>query len=418
MRPQLFLKPALILTRRLGTLWVILLVLTALLLGGTHHDLLLFRTSFAIVALLVLLGSWLMRNRLAPLWLRPVELIFFNLAVFIVLGEGSLRLLNRYSPRALVVPRVLDSFRLEPGRDYGAGLHGNRFGYPGADHPLQKAPGAYRIAALGDSFAIGPAVAFQDNYLTLLEKAIPTVEVLNFGVAGTGPREYLEILQSHARAFGPDLVLVSFFIGNDVTETLAVPRGLDPRQFLLYLAAERGMRLLNRPSQAKNASDRLAGTGFSARQFLEIEARRLEVCRQPETELLEKKWERAMNRMDAIVQLCTKAGMRCAVVLIPDEFQVNDQVYEAARNRAGLVEADLILDHPQKRLRAFFATRGTPCLDLLPMFQRNAGSYAPRDTHWNARGNHLAAEAIARWLTTEGLVPVNHLASAPPPPIP
>ncbi len=187
---------------------------------------------------------------------------------------------------------------------------------------------------------------------------------------------------------------------------------------MLFLAAERGMRLLHRSGPAEGVSNRLAGAGFSESQFLDIEARRLEICRHPEPDLLEKKWDRALNRMDAIAQLCKKAGVRCAVVLIPDEFQVNDKVFEAARNTAGVGEADLILDHPQKRLRDFFAARGTPCLDLLPVFQRNPGAYAPRDTHWNVRGNHLAAEAIAHWLTNEGLIPVNHLAFGPPPPIP
>ena len=418
MRLPPILKTALILARRLVTLWVVLLAATALLMGGARHDQLLFRVALAASTIVLCVASWLLRDSSQPGWLRSIELIFFNLAVFLMLGEASLRLLNVYSPKALLLPRVLDSFRLEPGRDYGAGLRGNRLGYPGPDHPLQKTVNVYRVAALGDSFAIGPAVAYEDNYLSRLQQALPALELLNFGVAGTGPREYLEILQTHALAFKPDLVLVSFFVGNDVTEALAVPRGLDPRQFLLYLAAERGLRLLNRPAQHSDGADRLAGAGFSESQFLDIEARRLEVCRSPEPEILKKKWERALARMDAIVQMCAAAGARCAVVLIPDEFQVDAGVREAARMRAGLTEADLEMDGPQKRLRDFLADRDTPCLDLLPVFQQNQNSYAPRDTHWNARGNHLAAEAIARWLSVEGLVPVNRLASAPPPPIP
>ena len=415
MRSLLNLKFFLIFVRRLGTLWVLSLAVTALLIGGMRHDLLVFRIVLTVLAVVLALTSWALSKRPQPRWLRSGELVLFNVALFLVLAEGSLRLLNAYSATSLLLPRTLDSFRLEPGRDYGAGLRGNRLGYPGADRAFQKPANVYRIAALGDSFAIGPAVAFEDNYLTRLEQANPGVEVLNFGVAGTGPREYLEILESHALAFKPDLVLVSFFIGNDITETLAAPRGLDPRQFLVYLAAERGQRLLKRPPQGAAVADRLAGAGYSQSQFQEIEARRLEICRTPESDLLEKKWERAFARLGAIVQICAANKIRCAVVLIPDEFQVDDGVLAAAKDRAGIAETSLDMEYPQKRAREFLASRHTPCLDLLPVLKQNRGAYAPRDTHWNILGNRLAAEAITRWLSVENLVPVNQLAFAPPP---
>lgn len=413
-----FARSILILTRRLGTLWVLALALTAIFAGGSRHDQLVFRVAFTACAVLICVLSWKFRGRNLSPWLGSLELVACNLAIFLALGEGSLRLLSAHSSNALLVPNALDSFRLEPGRDYGAGLRGNRFGYPGPDHDLHRPSGSFRIAALGDSFAIGPAVAFEDNYLTRLERIIPGAEVLNFGVAGTGPREYLEILHAHALAFDPDLVLVSFFVGNDVTESLAVPRGLDPHQFSLYLALHRGLRILHRSSQQHGITDRLAGAQFSEDQFLEIEARRLEVCRTPVREALEKKWDRALNRLKAITQTCAAARARCAVILIPDEFQVNKQVLEAARTRAGMAEQDLNLELPQTRVRELLTGNETPCLDLLPVFRKNPDTYAPRDTHWNASGNHLAAQEIARWLTTEGLAPVSRLASAPPPPIP
>ena len=52
----------------------------------------------------------------------------------------------------------------------GAGLRGNGLGYSGHEFQQEKRPGVLRIAALGDSFALGPAVPFAANYLTLLER--------------------------------------------------------------------------------------------------------------------------------------------------------------------------------------------------------------------------------------------------------
>jgi hypothetical protein len=383
---------------------VLLLATVALLAGGTRHDQLTFRTLFALGLIGISLAMWLVERR-PPVWFAHADLLAFNLALFLLLGEVSLRLVSAHSSIALLLPNTLDSFRLEPGRDYGAGLRGNRLGYPGPDHEVHKPAGAFRIAALGDSFAVGPAVAFEDNYLTRLEAALPRAQVLNFGVSGAGPREYLEILRTHALTFEPDLVLVSFFVGNDVTESLAVPRGLDPHQYSLFLAAQRGLRMLERAKSNHNLKDRLAGASFSEAQFLEIEARRLEVCRNPVPLAIEKKWERALQRLAEIAQLCAKAEVRCGVVLIPDEFQVNKEVCEAARIRAGIPRETLNMELPQQRLSEFLAKRKIACLDLLPAFREAHDAYAPRDTHWNASGNRLAAREIAGWLRQNGLLP-------------
>ena len=83
-----------------------------------------------------------------------------------------------------------------------------------------------------------------DNYLTLLEKRLAGVEVYNFGVASAGPREYLSILRRDVWTYQPDLVLASVFVGNDITETLATPRHLDPQQHALYLLCHRSWRLV------------------------------------------------------------------------------------------------------------------------------------------------------------------------------
>jgi hypothetical protein len=49
-------------------------------------------------------------------------------------------------------------------------------------------------------------------------------------------------------------------------------------------------------------------------------------------------------------------------------------------------------------LRAFFAERDVPCLDLLPTFAGVSDAYAVHDTHWNVRGNSLAAGRIREWI--------------------
>jgi hypothetical protein len=341
-------------------------------------------------------------HRLEPL--RPsfqvIEVVLTNVALALLLSEGALRIFATWSGDSVLLRAAVDGYRLTPGRDYGGGLRGNSLGYPVPEFQCEKQRGVYRIAALGDSFAIGPAVPFADNYLTRLDHLLPHAEVYNFGVAGIGPREYLLILQRDVWRFQPDLILLSIFVGNDITETLSTPRHLDPRQHALYLLCQRAWRIGwgTESRDDTRAEQRLAGPPLSLAAFRAVEARRLAVCLRSPPEGLEKKWQRALSYLTEIVKDCKRYNTPLAVVLIPDEFQVNLVVRADALNDAGVNQVAVDLELPQRRLSAFFQGQHVACLDLLPAFTNAPDTYAVRDTHWNARGNRLAADEINRWL--------------------
>jgi hypothetical protein len=359
--------------------------------------------------------------------LRVIEVIGVNLALTLILAESLLRAFASFTGSSWVVSNALDAYRLTPGRDYGGGLHGNSLGYPGRDFDPHKSAGVYRIAALGDSFAVGPTVPFADNYLTLLASGFgpngaqrqgsnayvengpqAQTEVYNFGVSGVGPREYCLILRRHVWNFQPDLVLVSIFVGNDITETLATPRHMDPSQHATYILASRAGRLLAEywrrhweggKGQGSGVSkvERCGGT-LSEKTFREVEARRLAVCLKSPPASLEKKWQSALAYLERLIKECRSRNVPVAFVLIPDEFQVNPGVLELAFRENSLARDAVDLDLPRRRLRQFFAERQVPCLDLLPDFDGVPDTYTPHDTHWNVRGNRLAAERVGEWL--------------------
>jgi hypothetical protein len=401
--------------RRLLVGVLLIYVAVSLALGGSPHA----RTTFHLLALLWLLvvAAWTSRSlrshqleaaspasgkRLARAG-RVLELLATNVALTLLLAEVCLQALAARAGYSPLLNSTLDAYRLSPGHDYGGGLRGNSLGYPGPDIAPTRSPGTVRVAALGDSFAVGPAVPFADNYLTRLQDALPGVEVCNFGVSGAGPREYRDVLARDVWRVRPDLVLVSVFVGNDITEWLPAPRHLDPRGHALYLLCERGWRLVRerrrQPAQAPGSvPDRLGAAGLSGAAFRDVEARRLAVCLTPPLPALERKWVRALAHLDRLVRDCRARAVPVAFVLIPDEFQVNPAVLEQAVRDANRARAAVDLDLPQRRLMAFCSTRGVPCLDLLPAFRGVPDTYAPRDTHWNVRGNRLAADALAAWL--------------------
>jgi len=91
----------------------------------------------------------------------------------------------------------------------------NSFGMPNDEVPLEKAPGVFRIAFVGDSisanFELRPRPEIYLNVLarTLnLERRGWRFEALNFGVNGYGILQELQMLRTRVGRFHPDLVVL------------------------------------------------------------------------------------------------------------------------------------------------------------------------------------------------------------------
>ena len=88
-----------------------------------------------------------------------------------------------------------------------------------------KPAGAYRIAVLGDSIVAALQVDHAQVFTSLLQRRLNaesvrgrSVEVLDAGVDGYGTAQELLILRHHVALFAPDLVLLSMYLGNDITD--------------------------------------------------------------------------------------------------------------------------------------------------------------------------------------------------------
>ena len=77
-----------------------------------------------------------------------------------------------------------------------------------------------RIAGMGDSFTWGVGVKDSDRFTDIVEnKSNEKYEVLNFGVSGYGPLRYL-IQLDKVLEFNPDIVLLTFCLGNDFVDNV------------------------------------------------------------------------------------------------------------------------------------------------------------------------------------------------------
>ena len=97
----------------------------------------------------------------------------------------------------------------------------NADGLLGKTYPVNRVPGKYRIAVLGDSHTSGEAVDPESKFAGVWEKNLSNklstgVEVINFGVGGTGTWQQLQMFHIKARKYKPDLTIIAFCWCNDI----------------------------------------------------------------------------------------------------------------------------------------------------------------------------------------------------------
>jgi hypothetical protein len=252
------------------------------------------------------------------------------------------------------------------GRFKGATLRTNKWGLHDKDYEKTPPPGCLRIAVLGASHAMGSGVAREDTFEAVIERRLNRerpgrcYEVLNFAVYGYGALLQIEVLETRALEFHPDVIL---YVGHP-EDTLRVVRFLTAR----VIAGER------LPFDDLGAI--VGQAGVTSDMPDRIVAQRLEPFG---GEILTTLYRR-MARVTASRGLC--AGF-VFMPMIPDMTYATD----VAREKRLPQEA------------------GFDLLDLTGVYDvpnRNALWVAEWDAHPNAKGHALVADRLYSLLTANG----------------
>jgi hypothetical protein len=225
----------------------------------------------------------------------------------------------------------------------------------------------------------------------------------------------------------PDLVVVGFFVGNDFTDE----RGQELADVQSGRAIElsytlRLVRNLGRVWAQRTAGESWQppesidpGSGecgreldpgrravepprFAEKDYFILEGARMQICsRARRQDFLEAAAEvvAVFERFDAEVRA---AGSELVVMMIPDEYQVDEGLRDRVLVHLGESIDEYDIDSPQRHLADALAGIGVRTVDLLPRFRsaaRNRRLYWPLNTHWNPAGHALAAEVLAEELT-------------------
>jgi hypothetical protein len=333
-------------------------------------------------------------------FLRAIRDVVIISLITLVSLEIGLRIFHHFRPLPIFYDNSYNRFRIRAHMPV-YGFQTNSRGFYDVERAREKAPGAYRVLGIGDSFAFG-IVPHEFNFLTLLEHQIkrvrPGFEIVNMGIPGLSPREYLALLLNEGLELKPDMVLLSFFVGNDFAETAKIDRIFRisyTANIVKYLYAV-GTKVGDLGGTTGPSAYNDSAPTLTEDAFLQIEGFGIPMF-QKGNALFDNAVSNTMAHLRAIKQICDRFGIRLTIVMIPDEMQVNDDLLNKVASIKGLKAEQLDASLPNRILSGELTRLSIDHLDLLPAFRAETASgrlYRPNDTHWNIRGNAVAEKLI------------------------
>jgi hypothetical protein len=319
--------------------------------------------------------------------------------------EVTLRISHYFNPSFIFYTNSYNRYRGKPyAQDYNIQL--NSLGFKDKER-TEKKENIYRIIGIGDSFTFG-AVPYEYNYLTLLESHLQhagyNIEVMNMGICAMGPKEYLSLFISEGLKLKPNMLLLSFFVGNDFFDCLNAERKwhsyLFATSFLYYLATlwhnYEGIVVHGKRDYCDDCPT------FDEKTYLQIEGERSFVFIEG-NKLFIKSLDSALNYLSSINDICKKEHIEFIVVIIPDELQMDrvlqNEVIDAYYPKLDRSKWNIAL--PNTMLSDRLQKLGIKSIDLYSSFStKSERLYRPRDTHWNIAGNQLSADIIKEHIVT------------------
>jgi hypothetical protein len=356
-------------------------------------------------------------------WLGPLLLLLGSLLFSVAIAECGLRVYHYDSLRGLSgehslrAPDPTRGWVLVPNgssfqrtRDYGVLVETNALGMRDRPHAVEKAPGTFRIVVLGDSYMEAYQVPLEASLPYMLQERLAArrVEVLNLGVGGYGTAQQLLTLRDEGLRFRPDLVVLAFYLGNDLqNNSYAIEAGLQgpeaqttfsrPYARAASLGAElewtppdaaRMAPYVERWNRRNSATEKLRRAlqpamvahvveqATSTLWLLLNRGRRYdpdllfgwpferEVASPEAARLWQEAWLATRRLLLEADRLAREAGARFVLLLVPVEFQVDPHALADAAEAYPGRELDPLRINGE--LAAFAAGAGIPLLDPTP----------------------------------------------------
>ncbi len=327
-------------------------------------------------------------------------------------------------------------------KEYVQSIRINSLGQRDPERVYDKAPGTFRILALGDSYLEGYTVPLESTATQVLESRLSrpecVVQVLNCGTAGYATDQEYLFFKTEGWRYEPDIVTL-FFYYNDIAPTLrenyygrAKPQFVvedgplrlkrealgnpGPPKVLPLAPARPGPRsvLFDWVEQRLRRGqpllyNRVAALGLFGPILADPPRNDLGVYRRDPPAWVDPAWVHVGRILSALKAEIEGRAARLVIVYIPNPMEVSERSRELTRLAYGMSDSEWDKDRVRRRLAKIAAREGIAFVDLTPALRAADGPlfgpYLLIDRHWNGLGHKTAALALERGLREERLLP-------------
>lgn len=317
----------------------------------------------------------------------------------------------------------------------------NSQGVRGPEYPYKKDSQEFRILVLGDSFAEGYSVSFENLFSELFKAKLnqggkEPYQVINLGTAGYSTDQELLLFENEGKKYWPDLTVILFY-ENDVWFNTQSHywRGRKPyfllkegRLILVDLAASRKAEFVNFQNISRSIKSWIRN--FYLYNFINrvVEnspffyhlALRSGLKKFPNEFRVWKKnpdadFREAWNLTEALLlrlkDSAKKAGSRLIVFYVPAQTSIDEQIWQDAKIKYNISDKEWSPNTTGVELAAICKENGIPFVNPQDDFLRKSEEFKSQgkrlyfryDGHWNKDGHALVADVLYSYVQGQGL---------------
>jgi len=367
---------------------------------------------------------------------KYLKLFFvFVISVFhaLIVTEGLARLY--FDPIDFLKPKNVNDavlrYKIEP----NTGAH-DSWGFRN-----KSVPDSADIVAIGDSHTYGISATASNSWPSALER-ISGKETYNLGLGGYGPAEYFYLMEHRALELNPEMIIVGFYLGNDLKDTFnavySVPVWEDLRNLDISYSFDKD----NREEDVESLTDWLSAhsvlyriisssfIGDNLRQqrrvskgedipILDLPEHGINTGFTPDRRLkgldlsnpeVREGLTLTLNFFNKMNQLAVEKEVGFLVVIIPTKETVfadyifsSPELSENSKLNNIIQNEEVVL----KLVQRYFGDHGIPYVEVLEPLRNAAGTEQvyPNNFggHSNKNGYQIIAESINKYLESENI---------------
>ncbi len=327
---------------------------------------------------------------------KKVLIGFFIILALLILSEISLRISAHFTHTGFIYDESYLGKKPAP-FSYQFGFQLNSKGFKGKEFGPYTV-NDFKIIAIGDSFTFA-AVPQPQSYIHLIEQNLqmssPAIHLLNLGIPGASPEDYLSMFVHEGLQYRPNMLLLTLFIGDDIFQS--PPKKWRKKLYISKLFSYVKEHYKNREQlQVGTKSGSYCDTCPATPEdsFTALMTERSNLYQTDSRVLQSNSWQ-MLKTVRKINNICENNNIELVVIIAPDVFQIDTALQKKLTEKAQKWH----VEEPNRLVSQALDELNIQYLDLLPQFIDNAiPLYLPHDVHWNIAGNELAAAQVSKFI--------------------